>query len=156
MVRETDTQERLEGETLSSLWARVIGPNAGLLRKYERNKQLLSTVRARTVSNKHLIMEHHGRLQTLKVNLETLRRKLVSPLIKRNDSITIGNGSQGGGIENVIESQIRGLEGTYTYLKDVRERQKSKLMEMVYGSKGMKARLLVQGTDGEGREIGSR
>ena len=85
---------------LSSLWTRVIGPNSSLLRKYDKNKQLLSTVRARTVTNKHLIMEHHGRLQTLKVNLETLRRKLVSPLIKRNDSVTIGNGSQGGGIEN--------------------------------------------------------
>ena len=70
-----------------------------MLRKFEKNKSLLATVRARTVSNKHLILEHHGRLQTLKVNLETLRRKLVSPLVRRNDSVSIhdnnGKGAEG-------------------------------------------------------------
>ncbi|KIX97279.1 uncharacterized protein Z520_06731 [Fonsecaea multimorphosa CBS 102226] len=135
VVRETDTQERLENDLLSSLWTRVIGPNAAMLRKFEKNKQLLSSVRARTVNNKHLLMEHHGRLQTLKVNLETLRRKLVSPLVRRNDSVTVDNAS-------VIDQQVRGLEGTYDYLKGVREKQKSKLMEMVYGAKAGRSRLV--------------
>ena len=127
VVRESDTQERLETDLLSSLWTRLMGPNSAMLRKYEKNKLLLSNVRARTVSNKHLIMEHHGRLQTLKVNLETLRRKLVSPLVRRNDSVTMQDNT------SVIEDQIRGLEGTYDYLCGVREKQKNKLMEMVYG-----------------------
>lgn len=144
VMRETDTQERLETDTLSSLWTRLVGANAAALRKFEKNKQLLATVRSRTVSNKHLIMEHHGRLQTLKVNLETLRRKLVSPLVRRNDSVSIDNVS-------VVEQQIHGLEGTYDYLKDVREKQKSKLMEMVYGAKSGKTRL-VGGLDGMGIE----
>jgi hypothetical protein len=135
VVRETDTQERLENDLLSSLWTKVMGANAATLRKYEKNKQLLSSLRARTVSNKHLLMEHHGRLQTLKVNLESLRRKLVSPLVRRNDSVTIDNGS-------AIDQQIRGLEGTYFYLKDVREKQKSKLMEMVYGARASRTRLV--------------
>ncbi|KAK5304696.1 hypothetical protein LTR99_003761 [Exophiala xenobiotica] len=135
VVRETDTQERLESDLLSSLWTRVIGPNAAMLRKFEKNKQLLSSVRARTVNNKHMIMEHHGRLQTLKVNLETLRRKLVSPLVRRNDSVSIDNAS-------VLDQQIRGLEGTYDYLRGVREKQKSKLMEMVYGAKAGRPRLV--------------
>jgi len=135
VVRETDTQERLENDLLSSLWTRVMGPNSAMLRKYEKNKSLLSSVRSRTVSNKHLLMEHHGRLQTLKVNLETLRRKLVSPLVRRNDSVSIDNAS-------VIDQQIRGLEGTYDYLRGVREKQKSKLMEMVYGAKAGRTRLL--------------
>lgn len=139
-VRETDTQERLESDLLSSLWTRVMGPNSAMLRKYEKNKLLLSSVRARTVSNKHLIMEHHGRLQTLKVNLETLRRKLVSPLVRRNDSVSMSNGSSGAG--NVIEDQIRGLEGTYDYLRGVREKQKGKLMEMVYGAGSSKSKLI--------------
>jgi hypothetical protein len=39
-----------------------------------------------------------------------------------------------GPVESVIDGQIRGLEGTYDYLRSVRERQKAKLMEMVYGS----------------------
>ncbi|KIX04050.1 uncharacterized protein Z518_07603 [Rhinocladiella mackenziei CBS 650.93] len=135
VVRETDTQERLENDLLSSLWTRVMGPNSAMLRKYEKNKQLLSSVRARTVNNKHLLMEHHGRLQTLKVSLETLRKKLISPLVRRNDSVSIDNGS-------VINHQIRGLEGTYDYLKGVREKQKSKLMEMVYGAKAGRSTLV--------------
>ncbi|ERF74244.1 hypothetical protein EPUS_03434 [Endocarpon pusillum Z07020] len=129
VVRESDAQERLENDLLSSLWTKLVGPNAAMLRKYDKNRQLLANVRARTVSNKHLIMEHHGRLQTLKVSLETLRRKLVSPLVRRNDSVSVGVDCV-----MVIEDQIRGLEGTYHYLRDVRERQKAKLMEMVYGA----------------------
>lgn len=142
VVRETDTQERLENDLLSSLWTRVMGPNSAMLRKYEKNKQLLSSVRSRTVNNKHLLMEHHGRLQTLKVNLETLRRKLVSPLVRRNDSVSIDNAS-------VIDHQIRGLEGTYDYLRGVRDKQKSKLMEMVYGAKAGRTRLVgIGGLEG--------
>ncbi|KAK2766550.1 hypothetical protein FQN53_006675 [Emmonsiellopsis sp. PD_33] len=149
VVRESDAQERAEGEMLSSLWTRVLGPNAAALRKYEKNRQLLASVRQRTVANKHLLMDHRGKLLTLKVNLETLRRKLVSPLVRRNDSVSFGllDGSGGrdfGGVvggrgsegqaELVVEGQIRGLEGAYEYLKGVRERQKAKLMEMVYGA----------------------
>ncbi|KAL6248055.1 hypothetical protein RBB50_005403 [Rhinocladiella similis] len=146
VVRETDTQERLENDLLSSLWTRVVGPNAAMLRKFEKNKQLLSSVRARTVNNKHLIMEHHGRLQTLKVNLETLRRKLVSPLVRRNDSVSIDNAS-------VLDQQIRGLEGTYDYLRGVREKQKSKLMEMVYGAKAGRPKIIgTSGLEGIGLE----
>ncbi|KAL2851947.1 hypothetical protein BJY01DRAFT_103167 [Aspergillus pseudoustus] len=141
VVRESDAQERAEGEMLSSLWTRVLGPDAVVVRKYEKNKRLLANVRSRTVANKHLLMDHRGRLLTLKVNLETLRRKLVSPLVRRNDSVSfagaIDSGSNGrtlGPVEAVIEGQIRGLEGTYEYLRSVREKQKAKLMEMVYGS----------------------
>ncbi|EEP81591.1 conserved hypothetical protein [Uncinocarpus reesii 1704] len=154
VVRESDAQERAEGEMLSSLWTRVLGPNAAALRKYEKNKRLLGSVRQRTVANKHLLMDHRGKLLALKVNLETLRRKLVSPLLRRNDSLNLpraagaGGGSGGGsveagpaslpppmnGVDGVIEGQIKGLEGAYTYLRTVREKQKSKLMEMVYGA----------------------
>ncbi|KAL5336451.1 hypothetical protein BJX70DRAFT_282159 [Aspergillus crustosus] len=141
VVRESDAQERAEGEMLSSLWTRVLGPDAAVVRKYEKNKRLLANVRSRTVANKHLLMDHRGRLLTLKVNLETLRRKLVSPLVRRNDSVrfagAVESGSNGrtlGPVEAVIEGQIKGLEGTYEYLRSVREKQKAKLMEMVYGA----------------------
>ncbi|KKK25711.1 hypothetical protein P175DRAFT_0534014 [Aspergillus ochraceoroseus IBT 24754] len=141
VVRESDAQERAEGEMLSSLWTRVLGPDAAVMRKYEKNKRLLANVRSRTVANKHLLMDHRGRLLTLKVNLETLRRKLVSPLVRRNDSVSFsgaietgGNGRTLGPVDAVIEGQIRGLEGSYEYLRSVREKQKAKLMEMVYGA----------------------
>ncbi|KAJ9198911.1 hypothetical protein DTO164E3_5001 [Paecilomyces variotii] len=143
VVRESDAQERAEGEMLSSLWTRVLGPDAAMVRKYEKNKRLLASVRSRTVANKHLLMDHRGRLLTLKVGLETLRRKLVSPLVRRNDSVSFmgidGANSRNAGrtltpVEAVVEGQIRGLEGAYDYLRAVREKQKAKLMEMVYGS----------------------
>ncbi|KAL4893199.1 hypothetical protein BDV59DRAFT_33242 [Aspergillus ambiguus] len=145
VVRESDAQERAEGEMLSSLWTRVLGPDAAVVRKYEKNKRLLANVRSRTVANKHLLMDHRSRLLTLKVNLETLRRKLVSPLVRRNDSVSFvgsleaashgrSHGRMLGPVEAVIEGQIRGLEGSYDYLRSVREKQKAKLMEMVYGA----------------------
>ena len=158
VVRESDAQERAEGEMLSSLWTRVLGPNAAVVRKYEKNKRLLASVRSRTVANKHLLMDHRGRLLTLKVNLETLRRKLVSPLVRRNDSVSFvgaldaghgrSNGRLLGPVEAVIEGQIRGLEGSYDYLRTVRDKQKAKLMEMVYGSgRKLPSTLLPEASD---------
>lgn len=151
MVRESDAQERAEGEMLSSLWTKVLGADAGLVRKYEKNKKLLGDVRERTVENKYLITNHRGQLLTLKVGLETLRRKLVSPIVAVGSSggsgavlkglaAEGGQGQQGGGdgegsaVDFVVQGQIKGLEGAYAYLREVREKQKAKLMEMVYGA----------------------
>ncbi|RAL17816.1 uncharacterized protein BO97DRAFT_15397 [Aspergillus homomorphus CBS 101889] len=144
VVRESDAQEREEGEMLSSLWTRVLGPDASIVRKYEKNRRLLANVRSRTVTNKHLLMDHRGRLLTLKVNLETLRRKLVSPLVRRNDSVRFAGGVEAstshshgrmlGPIGAVIESQIRGIDGSYEYLRGVRDKQKARFMEFVFGA----------------------
>jgi len=142
VVRESDAQERLESDLLSSLWTRVLGPNASTLRKFEKNKALLASLRSRTVSNKALIMNHRSKLLTLKVNLETLRRKLVSPLVKRNDAVQRQSGGAG-----LVEEQIRGLEGTYDYLKSVREKQKSKLMEMIYGTGNRRSATIMGGNE---------
>ncbi|KAI9825396.1 MAG: hypothetical protein M1832_001126 [Thelocarpon impressellum] len=130
VIRESDQQEREEGELLSSLWTRVLGPNAAALRKYEKNRKLLSNVREKTIRNKHIIVDHNGKLLTLKANLETLRKKLVSPLVRSNDSSTLS-----------VEEQIKGLDGTYEHLRRVRERQKGKLMEMLYGAGNRRAGL---------------
>ncbi|KAI9729650.1 MAG: hypothetical protein M1818_008453 [Claussenomyces sp. TS43310] len=130
VVRESDQQERLESDTLASLWTRVLGSNAADLRKYERNKQLLSNVREKTVRNKHLLVDHNGKLMALKANLETLRKKLVSPLVRSNDSSTL-----------TVAEQIRGLDSTYDHLSAVRERQKGKLMEMLYGAGTRRVRI---------------
>ncbi|KAL8839781.1 MAG: hypothetical protein Q9170_001592 [Blastenia crenularia] len=122
VVRETDTQDQLQSEFLSSLWVRLMGPNASQMRKYEKNKTLLASVRAKTTQNKSLLVDHNGKLIALKGNLESLRRKLVSPLVRRGDGSTVG-----------VEDQIKGLEGTYEQLKRVRERQKERVMEVLYG-----------------------
>ena len=141
VVRESDTQERLEGEFLSTMWSRVMGPNASLLRKYEKNRQLLSSVRAKTTQNKGLLIDHNQKLMALKENLETLRRKLFSPMVRRRDGSTVG-----------VEEQIRGLEGTYDHLRRVRETQKGRVLEVLYGAGNRRA---VVGRE-EGKGIDGR
>ena len=130
VTREADTQERLESEFLSSLWTRIMGANQNLLRKYEKNKNLLASVRLKTTQNKSLLVEHNGKLQALKSNLETLRRKLMSPLVGRAD---------GGSRMLGVEEQISGLDGTYEHLRRVRERQKERVLEVLYGVGGSRA-----------------
>lgn len=166
VVREADTQDGLEREVLASLWQRL-WPNERdvKLRKFEKNRHLLRDVRARTVENKGLLMDHRSRLLTLKSNLEALRRKLVSPLVRRNASAlqflagasgnTMMEGEDGGvGVDykSLVQSQIQGLEGSYTFLKGVRETQKRKLLEIVYGA-GSVRRGIVRG-EGEGGSNG--
>ena len=138
VVRESDTQDRLESDVLSSLWTRIVGPNKTLLRKYEKNKLLLASVRMKTTQNKSLLVEHNGKLEALKSNLETLRRKLVSPLVRRGDSSTIG-----------VEEQVRGLEGTYEHLRRVRENQKGRVLEVLYGAGSRKTTIGREGGVGQ-------
>ncbi|KAL8395100.1 hypothetical protein RB595_002856 [Gaeumannomyces hyphopodioides] len=123
VVRESNAQDAEHADLLSSLWTRVLGPDAGRVRKYERNMVLLQNVREKTVRNKGVLVEHNQRLLALKANLETLRRKLVSPLVRSVNSSTLS-----------LEEQIRGLEDAGGYLDAVRTRQKGKLMEILYGS----------------------
>ncbi|KAK8045002.1 hypothetical protein PG993_005026 [Apiospora rasikravindrae] len=128
VVRESSIQDDKHADLLSSLWTRLLGPNAGEIRKYEQNRQLLQNVREKTVRNKGILVEHNGKLLTLKANLESLRRKLVSPLVRSVNSSTL-----------TLEDQIKGLEDVGGYLDGVRARQKGKLMEMLYGSASRQA-----------------
>ncbi|KAI5362095.1 hypothetical protein Slin15195_G057460 [Septoria linicola] len=141
VVREQDQQERMENDFLGSLWTKVIGVNASKLRKYEKNKNLLHSVRERTVRNKHVLVDHNQRLEQLKSNLEILRRRLVSPLVRSSNSSTI-----------TIDDQIKGLETTYQQLKGSRDVQKRKMMEIVYGA-GTRKGTLPSGAGGGAREI---
>ncbi|KAF2400934.1 hypothetical protein EJ06DRAFT_548833 [Trichodelitschia bisporula] len=121
VIRETDQQEREEGELLSSLWARVIGPNAGELRKFEKNKMLLLSLRKTTVQNKHILLDHNNKLLQLKSSLEVLRKKLVSPLVRSNDSSVLS-----------VEDQISGLDDAYLHLRGIRETQKQKTLRLLF------------------------
>ena len=121
VIRETDEQEREQGEMLSSLWTRVIGANASNLRKFEKNRALLASVRERTKLNKFVLLDHNGKLLQMKSNLEILRKRIVSPLVRSNSSSTL-----------TVEEQIMGLDSTYEHLKKLREVQKGKLREVLY------------------------
>ncbi|KAF2765850.1 hypothetical protein EJ03DRAFT_279264 [Teratosphaeria nubilosa] len=138
VIREQDTQEKLESDFLGSMWTRVIGVNASKMRKYEKNRDLLASVRDRTVRNKHVLVDHNQRLRQLQSNLETLRRKLVSPLVRSQNSSTLS-----------VDDQIKGLEGTYTQLKTSREVQRRKMMEILYGA-GDKRHGMPGGMIGDG------
>ena len=138
VIRETDAQEREESEVLASLWSRIVGANASRLRKFEKNKQLLSSLRGRTVQNKHVLVDHNGRLLQLRSNLEILRKKLVSPLVRGNDSSTLS-----------VDEQIKGLEGTYTSLRATREAQKARLYELIHeGSAATRKVTITRGGSG--------
>ncbi|TGJ86572.1 hypothetical protein E0Z10_g2137 [Xylaria hypoxylon] len=122
VVRESSVQDEQHADLLSSLWTRILGAKASEVKKYERNRELLVNVREKTVRNKGILVEHNGKLLTLKANLENLRRKLVSPLVRSVNSSTL-----------TLDDQIKGLEDVGIYLEGVRARQKGKLMEMLYG-----------------------
>lgn len=122
-AREASVQEDRHADLLTSLWTRLLGPNAAEVKKYEKNRELLRDVRAKTVRNKGILVEHNHRLLALKASLESLRRKLVSPLVRSVNSSTL-----------TLEQQVRGLEDVGGYLEGVRARQKGKLMEILYGS----------------------
>ncbi|CCT70144.1 uncharacterized protein FFB20_09678 [Fusarium fujikuroi] len=123
VVRESSAQEELHADMLSSLWTRLLGTRSAELRKFEQNRLLLRDVREKTVRNKGILVEHNGKLLTLKASLETLRSKLVSPLVRGVNSTTL-----------TLEDQIRGLSDVSDYLGDVRKQQKGKVMETLFGS----------------------
>lgn len=125
VARESSHQEDAHADLLASLWTRILGADAARVRKYERNRDLLRDVREKTVRNKGVLLDHNNRLLSLKASLESLRRKLVSPLVRSVNSSTL-----------TLEEQIRGLEDVGDYLEGVRKRQKGKLLEMVFGGSG--------------------
>lgn len=140
VVRETDAQEREESEVLASLWSRIMGANAMTLRKFEKNKELLSSLRGRTVQNKLVLSDHNSRLLQLRSNLEMLRKKLVSPLVRRNGTSSLS-----------VQEQISGLQWTYMSLRTARDAQKARIYEMIHeGSIGGGRRTnLLRGNTGD-------
>lgn len=140
VVRESSAQEEIHADLLSGLWARILGPRAAELRKFEQNRLLLRDVREKTVRNKGILVEHNGKLLTLKASLESLRSKLVSPLVRGVNSTTLS-----------LEDQIQGISGVSNYLSDVRRQQKGKVMETLYGSTPGRKYMVDQGKgiDGE-------
>ncbi|KAI9649037.1 hypothetical protein NHQ30_001604 [Ciborinia camelliae] len=139
-ARELDTQEMDEDKLLSSLWTKILGPSSNTLHKFEKNKRLLASIHQKIIQNKSVLVDHNGKLLTLRANLDYLRKQLISPLVRTNSS-TIR-----------LEEQIRGLEDASGYLGTFRESQKKKLMEKLYsagsGSSRRAAGLTVEEIEG--------
>ncbi|KAI9678854.1 MAG: hypothetical protein M1817_005914 [Caeruleum heppii] len=124
VIQESDLQEQEENDVLSSLWTRLWPWDVAWQRKYERNRLMLSTLRARTVRNKHMLVDHNGKLLTIKNNLDSLRLRLISPMVRSNDSSTLS-----------IAEQIEGLDGTHQYLDVLRAQQRKRLMDIMFGAR---------------------
>ncbi|CAK7197566.1 hypothetical protein SEUCBS139899_000214 [Sporothrix eucalyptigena] len=137
VAREASVQDERHADLLSGLWTRILGPSAAATAKYEHNRELLRDVREKTVRNKGVLVEHNHRLLALKTSLESLRRKLVSPLVRSVNSSTL-----------TLDEQIRGLEDVGGYLTEVRSRQKDKLMEALYGVGTLHERIGWSGSNG--------
>ncbi|CAK7266071.1 hypothetical protein SEPCBS57363_001910 [Sporothrix epigloea] len=118
VAREAQVQDERHADLLAGLWTRIVGPNAAATAKYEYNSGLLRDLRDKTVRDKRALIEHNHRLLALKTNLESLRRKLVSPLMRSVSSSTL-----------TLDEQIQGLEIAGEFLAEARLRQKGKLLE---------------------------
>ncbi|KAH7175864.1 hypothetical protein EDB81DRAFT_635362 [Dactylonectria macrodidyma] len=134
VVRESSAQEELHADLLASLWTRLLGTRAAELRKFEQNRLLLRNVRDKTVRNKGILVEHNGKLLTLKASLETLRSKLVSPLVRGVNSTTL-----------TLDDQIVGISDVSEYLGRVRKQQKGKVMESLFASVPGKKYMIDEG-----------
>lgn len=139
-VREADTQEQLESELLSTIWAKLLGANGKSLRKYAENKKLLENIRETTMHRKRALANHRGQLLSLKASIETIRKRLVGPLVR----------GEGAKASLSLAEQINGLESTERYLSAAMERQRRSLMEALYAARTNKGWQIVQGDGSDG------
>ncbi|KAL9059498.1 MAG: hypothetical protein Q9162_001196 [Coniocarpon cinnabarinum] len=126
IAREASTQETLSDAELATLWSKLFGRSSSSmsrLRKFERNKDLLGGLRDRTVGRKKELSQANSHILSMKTSLDTLRRSLMSPLIKAENTSSAG-----------IREQIEGVAGTWRALKGVRERQKQGFLGALMGS----------------------
>ncbi len=134
VVRESSAQEELHADLLASLWVRILGGRAAELRKFEQNRRLLTNVRDKTVRNKRVLVDHHGKLLTLKASLESVRGRLVSPLVRGVNATTLS-----------LRDQIHGISSVSDYLAELRRQQKGKVMESLFASVPGKRFMIEEG-----------
>jgi hypothetical protein len=79
------------------------------------------------LENKNILREHNVQLLQLKNNLELLRKKVASNILRKYDTVIVP-----------VEEQIQGLDDTYLQLKIVRETQKQLTRESHAGGRASK------------------
>ncbi|KAI6784480.1 uncharacterized protein J7T54_006525 [Emericellopsis cladophorae] len=121
VAQESSAQDHLHNDALSGLWARILGPNAADISKYEKNHRLLTNVRASTNQNRALLEHHKTQLLSLQQSLNRLRGHLVSPRMRGANQTVL-----------TLQDQIQGIDDVNRYLTDIRLKQKSRVMENLY------------------------
>ncbi|KAL5116398.1 hypothetical protein ACEQ8H_005746 [Pleosporales sp. CAS-2024a] len=136
VAKEEDSLANKKDEFLASLWRRNIKNKMQII-KYEKNLKLLKDIRASTLSNKFELKSHIQIIRSVKEQLDKTRKNLISPLIRRAQSNSFG-----------LEQQLQDLSGTYGLLKGVRDAQKKKVMQQLYGGSGKRS-TITTGNDEE-------
>lgn len=121
VAKEEDSLATKKDEFLASMWRQTI-TNKMKIKKYEKNLKLLKDVRASTLTNKSELKSHIQIIHSVKDQLDKARKNLISPLIR-------GALSNGFG----IEKQLEDLTGTYGFLKGLRDSQKQKVLQQLWG-----------------------
>ncbi|KAF2675250.1 hypothetical protein BT63DRAFT_32758 [Microthyrium microscopicum] len=115
-LHEVDQQDAEENELLSSAWVRIMGPRKNALTKFEKNRDLLGTVRLQTTQHKDVLKDFGQKLLLMKSNLDYIREDLTVAMVRTNGTSDLP-----------IEEQMASLDDTYKVLKEVRDRQKAQL-----------------------------
>jgi hypothetical protein len=121
VAREEDQMSTQKDEFLASLWRKSLG-NKLKLKKYEKNLKLLGSVRASVLDNMKELHAHNRVITSLREQLDGVRKKLVSPLIQSAHSNSFG-----------LEHQLQDLAGTHDFLKTLRDKQKHKVLQKLWG-----------------------
>jgi hypothetical protein len=136
VAKEEDSMTSKKDEFLASMWRTIIKDTAKL-KKYEKNLKLLGDVRSSTLTNKYELKSHIQIIHSVKDQLDKARKNLVSPLIRRAQSNSFG-----------IDQQLQDLSGTYGFLKGVRDTQRRRVIQQLYGGSGRRIAI----TNGEKEE----
>lgn len=142
VAKEEDSLSTKKDEFLASMWRSTIG-NKLKIKKYEKNLKLLKSVRASTLSNKSELKSHIQIINSVKDQLDKARKNLISPLIRRAQSNSVG-----------LEQQLNDLSGTYNFLNGLRQTQKQKVRNQLWG--GEPKRRITIGRELDDEEEGAQ
>lgn len=121
VAKEEDSLATKKDEFLASMWRTTVA-NKMKIKKYEKNLKLLKDVRASTLTNKSELKSHIQIINSVKEQLDKARKTLISPLIRSAQSNSFG-----------LEQQLDDLTGTYGFLKGLRDGQKKKVLQQLWG-----------------------
>ncbi|CAA9956461.1 hypothetical protein PTNB73_04641 [Pyrenophora teres f. teres] len=137
VAKEEDSLANKKDEFLASMWRQTIN-NKMKIKKYEKNLKLLKDVRASTLINKSELKTHIQVIQSVKDQLDKARKNLISPLIRRAQSNSFG-----------LEQQLSDLTGTYGFLKNLRDGQKKKVLQQLWGEPKRRIAITAGGREEE-------
>lgn len=122
VAKEEDSLSTEKEEFLAKLWRNNAGTRLKL-QKFEKNLNLLKTVRTNTIHNKNELHKYLQIINSVKDQLDGARKNLVSPLIRRSQTNTYG-----------VEQQLASITGMYDFLQGTRDIQKRQVTRALWGT----------------------